>query len=63
METTCDKCKSICTIDGDPPKFFAWCDVCNDYAEGFDPLEYASEREASLVDYIYDKIRDDGILF
>ena len=40
-EIKCAKCGTDCVIDGDFPKFFAWCEECSDYAEGFDGDAYA----------------------
>lgn len=53
-EHTCTKCKSDCVIDGEYPKFFAWCDTCNDYAEGFDVFKYGAEHMGNFVDHIFD---------
>ena len=41
-EYECKKCGETCIADGDYPKFFCWCDECDDYAAGFDPTEYAA---------------------
>ncbi|MHA2280086.1 MAG: hypothetical protein ACXAC5_04320 [Promethearchaeota archaeon] len=57
MEVTCNKCKSICEVDGEYPKFFAWCDTCDDYAD-HDMMEFATEWYAGLIDYTYDMMRD-----
>lgn len=46
----CQKCGNEAYIDGDPSEYFAWCDECNDYAEGFDVLEYNQERYADMID-------------
>jgi len=56
----CTKCGSICCIDGDPPKVFAWCDVCKDYAEGFDESAWVADHYAALADAWVDKKKDDG---
>ena len=45
----CKKCGGICTIDGDFPKFYAWCDTCNDYAD-YDMGEYAADYLATIAD-------------
>jgi len=58
MEVTCAKCNSVCQVDGEYPKFFAWCDECDDYAD-CDMSEFATEWFAGLVDYTYDRMRDD----
>jgi len=59
-EATCTKCKTQCRVDGEYPKFFAWCNTCNDYSEGFDPFEYAAEHRADLIDRTYDAIKEHG---
>lgn len=46
-EFKCQKCGNLARIEGDYPKYYAWCYHCNDYAEGFDPQEHA-------IDKIYD---------
>jgi hypothetical protein len=46
-EFECGKCGTPCMVDGEFPKFFAWCDTCDDYAAGFgaDELnQYAANR-------------------
>ena len=40
----------MCTIDGDYPKFHAWCETCSDYAKGFDPFEHAADFMGSKID-------------
>lgn len=35
----CRKHNKECDVDGDYPKFFAFCEYCNDYAD-FDMIEY-----------------------
>ena len=50
-EIKCKECKDICIVEGDYPEFFAWCENCGTYAEGFDCLEYAG-------DYLADKIEE-----
>lgn len=51
MENTilCTKCDTICQIDGEFPKFFAWCDVCNDYAT-CDIDGYTADYLATKID-------------
>ena len=54
----CQKCKEVCIVDGEYPKFFCYCDECRDYAEGFDCLEFAADYMADLTDYYYDQYKD-----
>ncbi len=49
-EIECNKCGDICEVDGDYPKYFAWCDTCSDYAGGFDCDEYAADVLAGAID-------------
>lgn len=49
-EVECRKCGSICMVDGDFPKYFAWCEICGDYADGFDVLAYTQEVMADIAD-------------
>lgn len=49
-EVKCSRCGSICTVDGDMPRYFAWCEVCHDYVGGFDGDEYAREVMAGIAD-------------
>lgn len=49
-EIECNRCGNICEVDGDYPKYFAWCDTCSDYAEGFDGDEYAADVLAGTID-------------
>ena len=49
-EFECKKCGCICCVDGDCPKFYAWCDECGDYATGFDGNEYAVNYVADIAD-------------
>jgi transcription elongation factor Elf1 len=49
-EFECIKCGSICQIDGEFPKFFAYCDVCGDYAKGFDADDYTRDIAAGIAD-------------
>ena len=55
---TCNKCNRQCIIDGEYPKFFCWCNNCDDYALGFDCLEYAADYQGQMIDYVYDRIKD-----
>jgi len=36
---TCKKCREEIPVDGEYPKFFAWCFTCDDYAD-FDLEDY-----------------------
>jgi len=58
-EVECNRCREVCIIDGDYPKFFAWCDTCKDYAEGFNADEYAADYMGGLIDDTYDRVKDD----
>ena len=58
-EIECGKCETLCFIDGDYPKFFAYCDTCRDYAEGFDATEYATDYISSKIDEVHDRMKDD----
>lgn len=50
----CKKCGELCQIDGEFPKFSAWCETCNDYADcNIDA--YIVEWFASRIDEEYDK--------
>lgn len=57
-EVECARCGSVCCVDGDFPKFFAWCDTCDDYADGFDCLDYAQDVYAGMIDAAHDRARD-----
>lgn len=48
-EIKCGKCGDDCMVDGEYPKFFAWCETCNDYAD-YDMHEYAADYMGSLID-------------
>lgn len=61
-EIGCQKCGNICIVDGEFPKFFAYCDTCGDYAEGFSDQEYAADYMGSLIDYTYDRIKDERMM-
>lgn len=49
-EVECARCGTICQIDGEMPRYFAYCDGCQDYAGGFDSNEYAREVMADIAD-------------
>lgn len=55
----CRRCKNECSVEGEYPKFFSWCDECGDYPEGFDCLDYATEWISGYTDYVYD-MRKEG---
>lgn len=55
-EIECKKCKDMCIIEGAYPRFFAWCENCNTYAEGFDSLEYSEDYIADMVDQIESRL-------
>jgi hypothetical protein len=59
-EVQCKKCGDICIIDGEFPKFFAWCDTCHDYADGFDASDYAADYMGGLIDDAYDRMKDES---
>ena len=48
-EIECSRCGEICVVDGDFPRYFAWCETCKDYAGGFDDHAYAQEVMASIA--------------
>lgn len=54
-EIECKKCGEICVIDGEFPRYFAYCDFCHDYASGFDNEEYAANYIANLIDQEKDR--------
>lgn len=54
QEITCAECQSECTVDGEYPEFFAWCDTCGDYAKGFDELEFGTDYISDRADSIED---------
>ncbi len=49
-EVECKKCGSICRVDGDFPRYLAWCYECNDYPAGFDGSEYARNIAEGIAD-------------
>lgn len=55
---TCKKCNTKCLIDGNYPKFFSWCEECEDYAKGFDCISYATEWISGYSDWVYDTLKD-----
>lgn len=55
---TCEKCGEPAEIDGDPPKVWAWCGVCDDYATGFDEGEWTADYFAGIADSMADAYRD-----
>jgi len=57
-EFECQKCGEICNIDGYFPKYFCFCEQCNDYAQGFDPLEYSADYFGGYVDWVCDTVKD-----
>jgi hypothetical protein len=46
----CEKCGDACKVDGNFPKYFCWCDTCNDYARGFEEKEYAADEIGRRID-------------
>lgn len=56
-EIKCSQCGEMCVIEGECPKFYAWCDTCNDYAD-FDIQEYTADYIGGLIDYTYDHYRE-----
>ena len=48
----CEKCGNACCIDGDGVKSFAYCDECEDYAEGFDGAEWFYEQACDEADHL-----------
>ncbi|MBA7470156.1 hypothetical protein ES707_05434 [subsurface metagenome] len=52
----CSKCGELCCVDGEFPKFFAWCDMCNDYAS-CDMGEYTENWLATKTDEAHEKNR------
>ncbi len=57
-EFECQKCGEMCMVDGDPPKFLAWCCECDDYAKGFDDSDYAADYYASRIDDAMDRRKE-----
>ena len=49
-EIVCRKCGEACTVEGEMPKFYAWCDTCHDSAAGFDADEYARDVITAIMD-------------
>lgn len=54
----CRKCGELCQVDGEFPKFVAWCDTCNDYAD-YDMSEYAADYLATKVDAAHERQREE----
>lgn len=46
---TCKKCGDECQVDGEYPKFFAWCERCNDYAT-YDMDCYSADWYADQIE-------------
>lgn len=62
-EVQCKKCGSIVCIDGDvDDRFMAYCDVCKDYAAGFDAEEYRGEQLAGAADALWNDLKDRAML-
>ena len=51
----CQRCGDWCEIEGEFPKFDAWCWNCNDYAN-YDLSEYTADWLAAEMDRIYNKL-------
>ena len=45
----CRRCGELCNVDGEYPKFFAWCETCNDYAD-CNMSEYTADYLATKID-------------
>ena len=50
----CKRCGGICMVDGEFPKFFAYCDNCQDYV---DVKDYTIDYHAGLIDRAYERSR------
>lgn len=48
----CKRCNEICQIDGEFPKFSAWCDNCRDYVNVED---YTVDYHTGLIDRAYER--------
>lgn len=48
----CKRCGSICQVDGEFPKFFAWCDICEDYV---DVEDYTVDYFAAQIDKAHER--------
>lgn len=57
-EITCKKCGEEVVVDGEYPKFIAWCDTCNDYAD-CDMHNYTADWMGTRIDEAYDRVRDE----
>lgn len=56
-EVICNKCDQPAVVDGEYPKFFAWCDTCNDYADS-DMCAYTADWMGDRIDRAYDEWKD-----
>ena len=54
----CRRCGELCYVDGEFPKFFAWCEKCKDYAD-YDMSKYTADWLASATDKEYDRRKYD----
>ena len=54
-ELICSKCNEEVEIDGDYPKVFAWCNTCNDYAEGVNCEEIVRDQLIHQADMLEDR--------
>lgn len=54
----CRRCGELCQVDGEFPKFFAWCDTCNDYAD-YDMSEYAADYLATKIDAAHERQQEE----
>ena len=45
----CKKCGEECVVDGECPKFFAFCDTCHDYAD-YNMDEFAIDHMAAKIE-------------
>ena len=56
---TCKKCGGLCDVDGEFPKFFAWCESCNDYAT-YNMDEYNADYYSRMIDNIHETKKYEG---
>lgn len=54
----CKKCGNECSVDGEYPKFFSWCDTCSSEPKGFDVFDYAADWMGNKIDAVYDQWKD-----
>lgn len=47
-------------IEGEWPRFYAYCSECSRTIAGFDELEYAADYQSSLIDSVYDRMKEEG---